>query len=89
MILNGNTHDHKFNVKITEINNGTYIAQLIEIPGIIIQSDNKENIRDQITIAVDKYFRTFPEEHERIIKMATGVKEVLDRITFEQMIITA
>jgi len=87
--MNGNRHGHKFNVKITEINNGTYIAQLVEFPGIIIQSDNKENIRDQITIAVGKHFRTFPEEHERIIKMELGAKEMLDRITFERMTIIA
>jgi hypothetical protein len=55
---------------------------------MIVQSDNKENLKDQITIAADKYFREFPEEHERILKIENGVEE-MNTATFEQMTITA
>jgi predicted RNase H-like HicB family nuclease len=86
--LNKSKHDHKFNIKITRKNDGGYVAQVVEIPSMIVQSDNKENLKDQITIAADKYFREFPEEHERILKIENGVEE-MNTATFEQMTITA
>jgi len=51
-------------------------------------SDNKENLKDQITLAADKFFREFPEEHERILKIENGFEET-NMTTFEQMTITA
>lgn len=86
--MNKSKHDHKFNIKITRKNDGGYVAQVIEIPCIIVQSDNKENLKDQITLAADKFFREFPEEHERILKIENGFEEI-NMTTFEQMTITA
>jgi predicted RNase H-like HicB family nuclease len=86
--LNTSKHEHKFHIKITHKKDGSYLAQVVEIPCIIVQSDNKENLKDQITIAADKYFREFPEEHERILKIENGIEE-MNTVIFQQMTITA
>jgi len=61
----------------------------VEIPSIIVQSDKKEKLKDEITISMDNYFRAYPEEHERILRIEKGVEEMLETRTFEQMSITA
>ncbi len=38
---------------------------------------------------MDNYFRAYPEEHERILRIEKGVEEMLETRTFEQMSITA
>lgn len=82
-------HEHNFNVKIKRGVDGDYVAQLVEIPSVVVQCDTKEKLKDEITVAMDRYFRAYPEEHERLLQMEKGIKEISESTTFEQMTIVA
>jgi predicted RNase H-like HicB family nuclease len=82
-------HEHNLNVKISPDVDGNYVAQVVEIPSIVVQCDTKEKLKDEITLAMDSYFRVHPEEHERLLQMEKGIKEISESTTFEQMTIVA
>lgn len=56
-------HHLKFNVK--ETSKG-YLAQGVEIPAIIIESPTEDDLKTKLTIALDCYFKSFPEEHDKL-----------------------
>jgi predicted RNase H-like HicB family nuclease len=82
-------HNHQVNVKIQISTSGVYVAQVVEIPSIIVQCEKKEDIREEITEAINGYFDAFPEEHD---KMNAHNKEILEPLVplcaFEAMTIT-
>lgn len=87
--MNKGKHEHHFNMKISQSIDGDFVAQVVEIPSITVQLEKRENLKDEITLAMDKYFRAYPEEDERILQLENGVKEMLETTTFEQMTIVA
>jgi hypothetical protein len=56
-------HKLKFNVK--ETSKG-YLAQGVEIPAIIIECPTMDSLTEKLGHAVDCYFKSFPEEHDKI-----------------------
>jgi len=49
-----------------------FSAQCIEFPGIITQADTELKLKEMIDDAVSGYFKTFPEEKDRLEKIKKG-----------------
>jgi len=44
-----------------------FIAQGVELPAIIIESVNVEQMKQDLDVATDCYFESFPEEKQKFI----------------------
>jgi predicted RNase H-like HicB family nuclease len=51
-----------------------YIAQVKEIPGLIVQADSKDKLEDEIMKSYNVYIKAFPEEHDKIFHKKQSVE---------------
>ncbi len=54
----------KLSFKVTETTEG-YMAQGMEIPGIMIESPTMEKLHQVLTSACECYFKSFPEDLQK------------------------
>lgn len=59
-------HTHSLTLKITKGVTGVHIAQVMEIPGIIVQAESKAKLENELKKSLDLYFEAFPAEHDKI-----------------------
>ena len=56
---------HKLSFKMQQTSVG-YLGQGVEIPAIIVESKSKQQLKDDLDVAIQCYFKSFPEEHDKI-----------------------
>ena len=62
-----NSHEHPLTLNIEKgMNDKILIGQIAEIPSIVIQGENKAELKKIALTAVKGYFQAFPDEHEKI-----------------------
>lgn len=60
------THKHDLNLKIEKWSSGTYTAQVVEVPSIIVQAETKAQLIDEVKVAFEGYIKAFPDEHNKL-----------------------
>jgi predicted RNase H-like HicB family nuclease len=55
-------------LKITKGVTGVFIGQIPQIPGIIVQADDTEQLKEEAEKSLEIYFEAFPELHEQIVE---------------------
>ena len=61
-------HEHHLSYHCHKGVTGEYIGQMVEIPEIIVHAITKEELKGEITDAMNAYFDAFPDQHEKIFK---------------------
>jgi predicted RNase H-like HicB family nuclease len=69
-------HFHEITLEVSQgaSGDGMYIAQVKEIPGIIVQADSKDKLHDEVLKSFDVYFEAFPEEHDKIFHKKQSIE---------------
>lgn len=68
-------HNHDITLKIVKGVTGVYVAQVGEIPGIIVQAETKEKLVNELKKSLALYFEAFPAEHDKIFHAGESAVE--------------
>lgn len=69
------THSHVLKFIIHTTSQG-YLAKGVEVPSIILEYPTMEQLKEKIPIAVDCYFKSFPETHDEIFNKQIQIEQV-------------
>ena|SRR5687767_1873781 len=70
---NNHSHQHPFTLNIEKgMNDKILIGQIAEIPNIIVQGENKTELKKIALTAIKGYFQAFPDKHDKIFHRQKG-----------------
>lgn len=64
---NNEGHSHEFSFLTKVHDDGGFTARVMEIPAVIISSQNRELLESEIQEATLDYLKMFPDEHQKAL----------------------
>ena len=75
------SHQHNLTFRITKTGyNEYYLANIIEIPAIIVRASSREELQKEIRVSLKLYFETACDKHEKINVIFTDDLNIYDSI---------
>lgn len=59
---------HELSYYLLTNDKGGYLGNVSQLPTVMVQGDSEDDIHSKILQSVRSYLRTFPTEHQRLLK---------------------
>ncbi len=73
-------HEHHLQYHCHKGVTGEFIAQIVEVPEIIVHAPTKEAVKIMIKDAFNAYLNAFPEEHDKIFKEIESEQPTVEEV---------